>query len=160
MIWLFASLALVSAIGGIWFVIRRRRRLKPPDPATAHRLLDEHSPTLHQEFFQIAAASGKPRGLRWKSCDFGPERAFLQDRTSGELLALIPVTIAFEAIPGSDMEGLPAVGNLRCGSAVFVWRDGWVATGRTILNLSPDEVLRQFASRYQPWGPLPTDASL
>jgi hypothetical protein len=141
---------LVFGLAG-WVIIRRRRT-RLPDPATADRQLQEHRLRLEQQFFELASSSGKPRGLRWKSCEFGSQRTFLQDCRSGELLALLPITIAFEAIPGSDMEGLPAVGNLRCGSAVFAWRGRWVATGRTILNLSPAEVVQHFAPRYQLWG--------
>ena len=60
------------------------------------------------------------------------------------------VTIQFEAVEGSDMEGLPAVGNLRNASAVFI-HDGrrWVATGRAVFNLNPDEVLSRFPTQFE-----------
>src|SRR4051794_32407579 len=76
---------------------------------------------LQAEFFQAAAASGKPRGLRWKHCDWGDEVELAREVAGGELTALVDVTIQFEAIEGSDMEGLPAVGNLRTASAVFFY---------------------------------------
>jgi len=57
-------------------------------------------------------------------------------------VALVPVTIQFEAIAGSDMEGLPAVGNLRNASAVFFFdRSKWQTAGRAVFNLNPDEAL-------------------
>jgi len=66
------------------------------------------------------------------------------------LAAIVGVTIRFEAVEGSDMEGLPAVGNLRNASAVFFHEGGrWVATGRTVFNLSPDEVIAHFGRQYE-----------
>src|SRR6516225_11820046 len=79
---------------------------------------------LEAQFLKAAAASGKPRGLRWKDCDWESEVIFARDRQSGQLAALISITIQFEAVPGSDMEGLPAVGNLRNASAVFFFHRG------------------------------------
>ena len=75
---------------------------------------------------------------------------FGRDRRTGQLVALAGVTISFEAIEGSDMEGLPAVGNLRSASALFSHEAGrWVATGRTVFNLRPDEALRHFQQQYE-----------
>jgi hypothetical protein len=74
---------------------------------------------LERQFFEAAAATGKPRGLRWQKCDFDPILELAFDRESRQIIALVPVTIQFEAIPGSDMVDLPAVGNLRHASAVF-----------------------------------------
>jgi hypothetical protein len=67
---------------------------------------------------------------------------------------LVPVTVRFEAVPGSDMEGLPAVGNLRNASAVFFYRRGvWHASGRAVFNLNPDEALEHFKDQYVPLPP-------
>src|SRR5271165_5744997 len=68
---------------------------------------------LEPEFQQAAAASGKPRGLLWRECQWGPEVEFVRDRQTGQLAALVAVTIQFEAVAGGDMEGVAAVGNLR-----------------------------------------------
>lgn len=74
-----------------------------------------------------------------------------RDRKSGELLALTPVTISFEAVAGSDMEGLPAVSNLRCATAVFHFRGGaWTTTGRAAFNMNPAETLNHFRNQYEP----------
>ena len=51
------------------------------------------------------------------------------------------------------MEGLAAVGNLRNASAVFFFDRGrWHASGKTVFNLNPDEVLRHFRNQYEPRG--------
>jgi hypothetical protein len=125
-------------------------------PARLRRAFERQRGDLHEEFFVAAASSGKPRGLRWKSLDWSapaPEPALARDRGSGEIVALVPVTIQFEAIEGSDMEGLPAVGNLRNASAVFFWRQGrWQTSGKAVFNLNPDEALRHFKDQYAPFG--------
>lgn len=105
---------------------------------------------LEAAFFTAAAASGKPRGLRWKACEWEPGVAFAREKATGQFAALVGVTIQFEAIEGSDMEGLPAVGNLRNASAVFFFHAGrWQTTGKTVFNLNPDEVLAHFKNQYE-----------
>jgi hypothetical protein len=105
---------------------------------------------LEAKFFDTASRSGKPRGLRWNACDWQSGVTFARERATGKLAALVGVTIRFEAVEGSDMEGLPAVGNLRHASAVFFFDRGkWHTVGRTIFNLAPDEALEHFKSQYQ-----------
>ena len=71
-------------------------------------------------------------------------------RRERHLVALVPVTIRFEAIEGSDMEGLPAVGNLRNASAVFFYHRGrWHTTGKTVFNLNPGEAVEHFKNQYE-----------
>jgi hypothetical protein len=109
---------------------------------------------LQDEFLAAAGASGKPRGLRWKALDWFvaeklPEPLFARSSETGEIVALVPVTIQFEAIEGSDMEGLPAVGNLRNASAVFFYRLGrWQTSGKAVFNLNPDEALVHFKDLF------------
>src|SRR5688572_30655702 len=74
---------------------------------------------LEMLFFQAAGSTGKPRGLVWVECQWESGALFARDRQSGQIAALVAVTIRFEAVIGSDMEDLPAVGNLRNASAVF-----------------------------------------
>src|SRR5262245_36502270 len=59
---------------------------------------------LEARFFDLAAASGKPRGLRWIDCDWLEAVTFARDRKSGLLTAFAAVNIRFEAIEGGDME--------------------------------------------------------
>src|SRR5947209_2830702 len=88
---------------------------------------------LEAMFLRAAAATGKPRGLRWKDCDFETDLELARDRQSGQLLALVPVTIRFEAVEGGDMEGVEAVGNLRNASAVFFFQRGqWLTVGKAV----------------------------
>jgi hypothetical protein len=107
-------------------------------------------PRLEELFFRTAAASGKPRGLRWTGCQFEPAVEFARERASGDIAALVAVTIQFEAIEGSDMEGLPAVGNLRNASAVFFFHAGhWHTVGKAVFNMNPGEAIEHFKNQYE-----------
>lgn len=105
---------------------------------------------LEMIFLSAAAATGKPRGLVWKDCQWDDPVEFVRDLQSGQIHALVGVTIAFEAVPGSDMEDLPAVGNLRNASAVFAFVKGhWMTQGKAVFNMNPDEAIRHFHAQYQ-----------
>ena len=118
--------------------------------ADARALFTRERPQLQDAFFAAAAASGKPRGLRWKACEWEPGAEFARERATGNLAALVGVVIQFEAIEGGDMEGVEAVGNLRNASAVFFFHRGqWRTTGKAVFNLNPDEALVRFKDQYE-----------
>ncbi len=100
---------------------------------------------LEAKFFEIAANSGKPRGLRWTECDFDNDVTYARQRSSGQLCAFVSVTIGFEAVEGGFMEGVEAVGNLRAATSVF-HRAGprWETDGRVLFNLSPSEAINYY----------------
>jgi hypothetical protein len=128
-----------------WRWFRRGPRLEQ-----ARHLFQFQRERLELLFFQAASASGKPRGLRWKEIEWGSSVEFARERASGQLAALVGVTIRFEAVEGGDMEGLPAVGNLRNASAVFFFHDGrWHTSGKAVFNLNPDEALTHFQNQYE-----------
>ena len=105
---------------------------------------------LEAKFVDMAMATGKPRGLRWRDVDFAAEVRFARDRGSGQLAALVAVTIQFEALEGGDMEGLPAVQNLRNATSVFYYQRGhWHTSGRALFNMNPDEALEHFKNQYE-----------
>jgi hypothetical protein len=143
-----------AAIVGIVLVWLGWRRLhafgKQVATERARELFKLQRERLEAQFFHVAAATGKPRGLRWKDCEWDDPVEFARDRATGQVHALVGVTIAFEAIEGSDMEGLPAVGNLRNASAVFVFTAGrWVTHGKAVFNMNPDEAIKHFESQYE-----------
>jgi hypothetical protein len=116
----------------------------------ARELFSLQRERLEAKFLTAAAATGKPRGLRWKGCDWANSVEFARERRTGQLAALVGVTIQFEAIEGSDMEGLPAVGNLRDASAVFFFHRGqWHTVGKAIFNMGPTEAIRHFQNQYE-----------
>jgi hypothetical protein len=116
----------------------------------ARNLFLRQRPQLQNAYFAAAVASGKPRGLRWKACEWEPAVEFARERATGSLTALAGVVIEFEAVEGGDMEGEAAVGNLRNASAVFFFHEGqWRTTGKTVFNLNPDEALARFHHQYE-----------
>ena len=132
----------------VWAWLHRCLHRLPPQQAQEQ--FSQSRPALQERFFQAAAASGKPRGLRWRSCEWEPGVEFARERQTGQLAALVGVTIAFEAVEGGDMEGLAAVGNLRNASAVFFYHQGaWHTTGKAIFNLNPDEVIQRYGAQYE-----------
>jgi len=93
---------------------------------------------LEAEFFQRAAASGKPRHLRWANCEFDDAVHFARRRRSGELCAFVGVSVSFEAVEGGLMEDVAAVGDVRAATAVFRHTGGqWIAEGRVMFNFDP-----------------------
>jgi hypothetical protein len=105
---------------------------------------------LEAKFFQLASASGRPRGLEWTGCDFDDDVVYARDRRTGELCALVAVTISFEALEGGGMEDVEAVGNLRAATAVFrAAREKWATDGRALFNLNPAEAVRYFQDNLE-----------
>lgn len=145
MVWLW----LLVPVIGLILVMLWRVGARAGDPNRARADFLARREQLQRHFLAIAAASGKPRGLRWKSCEFDGSVEFVRDKLLGRLAALAGVTIAFEAIEGGDMEGVAAVGNLRNATAVFFYHYGsWETTGKAIFNLNPDEAVAHFAEQY------------
>jgi hypothetical protein len=105
---------------------------------------------LEAHFLSLASSSGRPRGLAWADCDFDDGVAFARDRVSGELRALVGVTISFAAIEGGGMEDVEAVDDLRAATAVFRF-DGnhWTTDGRAVFNLNPAETIRWYRNELE-----------
>lgn len=105
---------------------------------------------LEAKFFDLAAASGKPRGLRWVDCDWLQSVTFARDRQTGLLTAFVAVNIRFEAIEGGDMEGVAAVGSIRDAAAVFHYQNGtWGTGGRALFNMNPEDALERLQAQFE-----------
>jgi hypothetical protein len=88
-----------------------------------------------------AAATGKPRGLIWTSCEI-TGNAVLARNAERRIVALVPVIIHFEPVAGSDMEHVPAAREPRIATAVFTYHRGhWETDGRVVFNLDPPQAL-------------------
>jgi len=106
---------------------------------------------LEARFFTLAAASGKPRGLRWIDCDWLEAVTFARDRQTGLLTAFVAVNISFEAIEGGDMEDVSAVSNIRDAAAVFHYQRGtWGTGGRALFNMNPHDALERLQGQFEP----------
>jgi hypothetical protein len=105
---------------------------------------------LEAKFLQAGAATGKPRGLRWAGVTFDGDPLLARDLQTRKVIALVPVTLRFEAVPGGGMEGLEAVDHPKTAAAVFAFQRGqWTTAGRAVFNMSPDEAVRHFHSQYE-----------
>ena len=94
---------------------------------------------LRDDFFRLAAASGKPRGLKWSDCTWLDTNALVRDPESGLVTLFCGVNLSFEAIEGGDMEDVEAVSTIRDGSAVFHYQNGnWGTGGRVLFNVDPE----------------------
>ncbi len=99
---------------------------------------------LHRDFFALASNSGKPRGLRWVSCDWTGEIQVVADEEQRLITAYASVNLGFEAIEGGEMEDVEAVSSIRDGSAVFHFQDGrWGSAGRVVFNMNPQQAAAQ-----------------
>ncbi len=107
--------------------------------------------TLETLFFKLASESGRPRGLKWTTCDFGEGATFAIHKPTQNLRALVGVEVSFTAIEGGGMEHNPNVGNVRAASAVFE-HDGqqWTTLGRVVFNLEPHEAIAHFEGELAP----------
>jgi hypothetical protein len=106
---------------------------------------------LEARFLDLAAKSGKPRGLRWVDAEWQDAVSFVRDRHSGQIAALVGITVSFEAIPGGAMEDNPNVSNLRDATALFNYvRGTWITEGRALFNMSPDGAIDRYHDQYEP----------
>jgi len=102
---------------------------------------------LEAKFIERAAASGKPRGLRWADVAFDDDVIYVRDRRSRRLKALVAIEVSFEAIEGGGMEEVEAVSNVRAATAEFLHDGGrWGTEGRVYFNLAPSATVRYLAA--------------
>ena len=109
---------------------------------------------LEARFFDMAAAIGKPRGLRWVDCDWLSDVTFARDRHSGLVTAFAAVNIRFEAIEGGDMEDVAAVSTIRDAAAVFHYQAGrWGTGGRALFNMNPVDAIERLTGQFDAISP-------
>ncbi|MBX9628017.1 MAG: hypothetical protein K2X82_29735 [Gemmataceae bacterium] len=111
----------------------------------------------HERFEELllkaAAATGKPRGLRWAGCAITGDAVLARDGATRGILALVPVTIQFEPEEGSDLADNPAAREPRPATAVFLFARGhWETDGRVVFNLDPHKAAAHFGQTLQVMG--------
>jgi len=126
------------------FVVRPYRAARRAERlALQQRDFRRQREQLEAKFIDQAAASGKPRGLRWSDVSFEDEVFYARDRRTQGLKALVAIEVSFEAIEGGGMEEVEAVSNVRAATAEFL-HDGnrWHTDGRVFFNLAPKGLVR------------------
>ncbi len=142
---LFWFMVFIFIAGGwlVWSLVRRTLFSRKVERVLRDYVRDRDE--IQAAFWQAARASGKPRGLAWKQCDFQDGLQLARDKATGELVGLVGATISFAAVEGGGMEEVEAVGNLRAATAVLTWNHGqWTSHGRVVFNLEPREVLEHY----------------
>lgn len=140
----------LAGLAAVYAARRLRTALIEQKLAAARRDFRRQREWLEARFLTVASQSGKPRGLAWANCEFADEVAFARERRTGELRALVAVSISFTAVEGGGMEENPNVGNLRAATAVFLHRLGhWETDGRAIMNLSPHQAIDHFRQELE-----------
>lgn len=150
--WIAITACACAAVGALVVFVWRpiRAALRASRYERARRDFHRCRERLEAKFMQLAGESGKPRGLRWASCDFEDDVSYARDRRSGELRAFVAVTIGFEAVEGGGMEDVEAVANLRAATAEFRLLDGrWRTEGRAIFNLNPTEAIDYYRENLE-----------
>jgi len=138
---LLAALATVIALRPIR-AARQAERL-----SRCQRDFHRQREQLEAKFIDRAAASGKPRGLRWTDVSFNDDVVYARDRRSGCLKALVAIEVSFEAIAGGGMEEVEAVSNVRAATAEFLFEQGrWKTDGRVYFNLAPSATVKYLSS--------------
>jgi hypothetical protein len=148
-----AWVVLVIALGGLAVLLRRatRKALREIHIAQAREAFALERERLPEVFRKAAAATGRPRGLRWLACDFDAHWLLVRDRAADRLVALVPVTVQFEADPEGDLADNPNADLPRSGTAVFTFqRGGWITAGRVYFNLVPADALARMRDRLDP----------
>ena len=144
-----AAILLVIAVVLLRKPVRAWRERREAD--RGRRDFRRQREVLEAKFFDLAAASGKPRGLRWVDCDWLETVTFARDRQTGLLTAFVAVNISFEAIEGGDMEGVSAASNIRDAAAVFHYQKGnWGTGGRALFNMNPHDALDRLQGQFEP----------
>lgn len=149
--WWLAPVAVVGlGILAVWLWRPMRSFGREVQAERARELFRLQRERLEAQFVTAAGATGKPRGLLWKDIAFDNALELARDKKSHQIVALVPATIEFEAVEGSDMEGWHAVPIPRNASAVFFFERGqWKTVGKAIFNMNPDEALEHFKNQYE-----------
>lgn len=136
---------------GAWWMYRLGREVQAERARESFRLQKER---LEEVVLRSAAATGKPRGLRWVSCRFHDGFTLVRDRSTRRLAALIPVTVTFDPVAGGEMVEVEAATEPRQATAVLHFRRGeWVSEGQTLFNVTPADALRLHAREFDPVPP-------
>ena len=124
--------------------MRLFRWFRRPDPAAEFRA---NQAALVDAFLRAAAATGKPRGLRWVSAEAAGEPLFVRE-AAGEFVALLHVVVRFEPEAGSDLADVPQAREPRPVTAMFVYDLGWRTDGKAVFNLSPAQVVERSGGKF------------
>jgi hypothetical protein len=139
--WWVAAAGLIAAAAG-WWLWRLGRGVQVERARELFRLQHERFEHL---LLDAAAATGKPRGLRWAGCEITGDAVLARDAAARRIVALVPVVVRFEPEEDSDMADVPAAREPRPATAVFTFVKGhWHTDGRVVFNHTPEQAAAAF----------------
>jgi type II secretory pathway pseudopilin PulG len=150
---LFVVIAVVAvvAVMGVVIAVRPIQQAREAERlARAQRDFHRQREPLEAKFIERAAASGKPRGLRWLDVEFDDDVVYARDRRTGRLKALVAIEVSFEAVAGGGMEEVEAVSRVRAATAEFIHDGGrWQTNGRVYFNMAPSATVRYLTTELE-----------
>lgn len=154
---LMISLPVLAAILGLVVIvvmvsaIPLARWLQRREVAAAQSSFTRQREALEARFFELAAISGKPRGLRWVKCDWQPLVAWAREARTGLITVFVSIELHFEAIEGGDMEDVAAVSTVRDACAVFHYQRGrWGTGGKALFNMNASDATTRLQGQFIP----------
>lgn len=145
--WLTGGLAAVLVLAAVVRWLRHFGEVVQAE--RARELFRLQHERFEEALIEAASRSGKPRGLKWTSCTITGDALLVREKATGGIAALVPVTVQFEPVEGSDMEDVPAAREPRPTTAVFAFSRGeWTTAGRVLFNLDPHQTVAQSAGHY------------
>ena len=139
------SIALTTAAALVWRPVRTA--LREARFARARRDFHRLRERLEMKFVQLASACDEPNAPDWADADFDDDVSYVRNRGTGEISAFVAVSLCRNG-PDDPRPGVG--GDLRDGTAVFRFdRDHWDTDGRSILNLSPGEVIEFYQNALE-----------
>jgi hypothetical protein len=137
--WLVLGIVVLGAIALAALVWRPLRRFyQEMETVRAKELFLLQREYLEAKFFDTGAQSEKPRGLRWKECEWEKNVEFFRDKRNGKLLAVVGVQITFE--PTQSDPGNTSWQEPRTATAVFHFNGRKWQVGRVLFNMNPEQV--------------------
>jgi len=144
----------VAALAGVatMLALRPLRQARQAERlARAQRDFHRQREPLEAKFFDLAAISGKPRGLRWTNIDFDDDVVYARCRKTRRLKAMVAIEVSFEAVEGGGMEEVEAVSRIRAATAEFIHNgERWTTSGRVYFNLAPSATVKYLAADLEP----------
>jgi len=145
------SLAVVGSLLRAVWLRRKKRRTPEQELQQAKDLFEQQRLLLQSQFFEQATRRGVPRDLIWTRIDWSETTSFARDLQSHLLTAFVGIEVAFEAVPGGDMEEVEAVSQIRQASALFHYRENrWGTGGKALFNMTPDDAVERLIGQFEP----------
>jgi hypothetical protein len=146
--WGLLGTAVALAVAAVILAWRPLRRFyREVEAERARELFSLQREYLEAKFFDAAVQSEKPRGLRWKECEWERDVEFARDKKNGRLLAFVGVNIYFEPVTGEAVDS--AVNAPRTATAVFQFTGRRWQVGRVLFNMNPGEAIARFQSQIE-----------